>query len=122
MCDHLFLIGFGAANGGTDPIPSFHSTLDAPRRGDVEFNQSRDERRARPRFRRRDLQSAIAAARIGARSGDVTELGDDVFGSGQPARVRRDEGVDAGGVHVVPGADTGAELRQPTVAQGDAFT
>ena len=49
---------------------------------------------------------AIAAARIGARSGYITQVGDDVFGT-QLRALWHDEGVDTDGVRIVPGAETG---------------
>ncbi len=49
---------------------------------------------------------AIAAARVGARSGYLTQLGDDVFGQ-QLLALWHGEGVDTRGVRVLPGADTG---------------
>jgi 2-dehydro-3-deoxygluconokinase len=87
----------------------------------VEFNQSRDDpTRYTAGFGGDTSNCAIAAARIGARSGYVTQLGDDVFGA-QLLALWRDEGVDAGGVRVMPGADTGVYFVTHG-AQGHAFT
>src|SRR5512134_2228230 len=73
----------------------------------VEFNQSRDEpTRYTAGFGGDTSNCAIAAARIGANSGYITQLGDDVFGQ-QLMALWRDERVDTAGVRVLPGADTG---------------
>ncbi len=73
----------------------------------VEFNQSRDEpTRYSAGFGGDTSNCAIAAARIGASSGYVTQLGADVFGR-QLLALWRDEGVDAAGVRVLPDVDTG---------------
>jgi len=73
----------------------------------VEFNQARDEpTRYTAGFGGDTSNCAIAAARIGARSGYITQIGDDVFGS-QLLALWRDEGIDTGGVRVVAGGDTG---------------
>ena len=73
----------------------------------VEFNQSRDDATQwRSGFGGDTSNCAIAAARIGARSGYITQLGDDVFGQ-QLLNLWRDERVDTRGVRVVPGGDTG---------------
>lgn len=87
----------------------------------VEFNQARDEpTRYTAGFGGDTSNCAIAAARIGARSGTITQLGDDVFGS-QLLALWRDEGVDTGGVRVVAGGDTGVYFVTHG-AQGHAFT
>jgi 2-dehydro-3-deoxygluconokinase len=87
----------------------------------VEFNQSRDDATQwRSGFGGDTSNCAIAAARIGARSGYITQLGDDVFGQ-QLLNLWRDERVDTRGVRVTPGGDTGVYF----VAhgpQGHAFT
>jgi 2-dehydro-3-deoxygluconokinase len=73
----------------------------------VEFNQSRDEpTRYNAGFGGDTSNCAIAAARIGARSGYITQLGDDVFGQ-QLMALWRDEHVDTAGVRVLPDAETG---------------
>jgi len=73
----------------------------------VEFNQSPDEpTRYTAGFGGDTSNCAIAAARIGARSGYITQIGDDVFGARLLA-LWRDEGVDTAGVRVLPGGDTG---------------
>jgi 2-dehydro-3-deoxygluconokinase len=87
----------------------------------VEFNQSRDEpTRYTAGFGGDTSNCAIAAARIGARSGYITQLGDDVFGQ-QLLGLWRAEGVDTTGVRVVAGADTGVYFVSHG-AQGHAFT
>jgi 2-dehydro-3-deoxygluconokinase len=87
----------------------------------VEFNQSRDEpMRYTAGFGGDTSNCAIAAARIGARSGYITQLGDDVFGA-QLLALWRDEGVDTSGVRVVNGADTGVYFVTHG-AQGHSFT
>jgi len=87
----------------------------------VEFNQSPDEpTRYTAGFGGDTSNCAIAAARIGARSGTITQLGDDVFGA-QLLALWRDEGVDTAGVRVVPGADTGVYFVTHG-ALGHAFT
>jgi len=87
----------------------------------VEFNQAPDEpARYTAGFGGDTSNCAIAAARIGARSGYITQLGDDVFGA-QLLALWRDEGVDTTGVRVVAGADTGVYFVTHG-AQGHAFT
>src|SRR5512134_2127902 len=87
----------------------------------VEFNQSRDEpTRYTAGFGGDTSNCAIAAARIGARSGYITQLGDDVFGQ-QLQALWRDEGVDSAGVRVLPGAETGV-YSVTHGPQGHAFT
>ena len=87
----------------------------------VEFNQAPDEpTRYAAGFGGDTSNCAIAAARIGARSGYITQLGDDVFGA-QLLALWRDEGVDTSGVRVVAGADTGVYFVTHG-AQGHAFT
>ena len=87
----------------------------------VEFNQSRDEpAQYRAGFGGDTSNCAIAAARIGARSGYITQLGDDVFGQ-QLLQLWRGEGVDSAGVRVVPGGDTGVYFVTHG-PQGHAFT
>ncbi|HET7526478.1 MAG TPA: sugar kinase [Burkholderiaceae bacterium] len=73
----------------------------------VEFNQAPGEpTRYTAGFGGDTSNCAIAAARIGARSGYITQVGDDVFGA-QLLALWRDEGVDTGGVRVVASAETG---------------
>ena len=87
----------------------------------IEFNQTDDEpTRYTAGFGGDTSNCAIAAARIGARSGYVTQVGDDVFGARLLA-LWRDEGVDAAGVRVVAGADTGVYF-VTHAADGHAFT
>lgn len=87
----------------------------------VEFNQSRDEpTRYAAGFGGDTSNCAIAAARIGAKSGYVTQLGDDVFGQ-QLLALWRDEGVSTDGVRVLPGAETGVYFVTHG-PQGHAFT
>jgi 2-dehydro-3-deoxygluconokinase len=87
----------------------------------VEFNQSRDEpTRYRAGFGGDTSNCAIAAARIGARTGYITQLGDDVFGR-QLMALWRDEHVDTAGVRVLPGAETGMYFVTHG-PQGHAFT
>jgi 2-dehydro-3-deoxygluconokinase len=87
----------------------------------VEFNQSRDEpTRYTAGFGGDTSNCAIAAARVGARSGYITQLGDDVFGQ-QLQALWRDEGVDTAGVRVLPGAETGVYFVTHG-PQGHAFT
>jgi 2-dehydro-3-deoxygluconokinase len=87
----------------------------------VEFNQSRDDAsRWQAGYGGDTSNCAIAAARIGASSGYITQLGDDVFGT-QLLALWRDEGVDTAGVRVVPGADTGVYFVTHG-PQGHAFT
>jgi 2-dehydro-3-deoxygluconokinase len=87
----------------------------------VEFNQDRNEPTCYTAGFGGDTSNcAIAAARIGARSGYVTQVGDDVFGA-QLLALWRDEGVDSAGVRVVPGAETGVYF-VTHIEQGHAFT
>jgi 2-dehydro-3-deoxygluconokinase len=87
----------------------------------IEFNQSRDDATSwRSGFGGDTSNCAIAAARIGARSGYITQLGDDVFGQ-QLLNLWRSERVDTGGVRVVPGGDTGVYFVTHG-DQGHAFT
>ena len=87
----------------------------------VEFNQSAtDPTRYIAGFGGDTSNCAIAAARIGARSGYVTQLGADVFGE-QLLALWRDERVDAAGVRVVAGGDTGVYF-VTHAAQGHTFT
>ena len=87
----------------------------------VEFNQAPDEpARYTAGFGGDTSNCAIAASRIGARSGYITQLGDDVFGA-QLLALWRDEGVDTSGVRVVNGADTGVYFVTHG-AQGHSFT
>jgi 2-dehydro-3-deoxygluconokinase len=87
----------------------------------VEFNQAREEpTRYTTGFGGDTSNCAIAAARIGASSGYISQVGDDVFGA-QLLALWRDEGVDTTGVRVVPGADTGVYFVTHG-AQGHAFT
>jgi 2-dehydro-3-deoxygluconokinase len=87
----------------------------------VEFNQSRDEpTRYTAGFGGDTSNCAIAAARIGAKSGYITQLGDDVFGQ-QLLALWRDEGVDTAGVRVLPDAETGIYFVTHG-SQGHAFS
>ena len=87
----------------------------------VEFNQSRDDpTRYTAGFGGDTSNCAIAAARFGARSGYITQLGDDVFGR-QLLALWRDEGVDSAGVRVLPAAETGVYFVTHG-PQGHAFT
>jgi 2-dehydro-3-deoxygluconokinase len=87
----------------------------------VEFNQWRDEpTRYSAGFGGDTSNCAIAAARIGAKSGYITQLGDDVFGQ-QLLALWRDEGVDSAGVRVVPDTETGVYFVTHG-PQGHAFT
>ena len=73
----------------------------------IEFNQ-RDP--AAPAFQRGfggdTSNTVIAAARLGARAGYISQVGDDVFGADLLA-LWRVEGVATEGVRTLPGADTG---------------
>ena len=83
----------------------------------VEFNQSRDDATQwRSGFGGDTSNCAIAAARIGARSGYITQLGDDVFGQ-QLLNLWRDERVDTRGVRVAPGGGHRRVLRDPRSAR-----
>lgn len=87
----------------------------------IEFNQSRDDATQwRSGFGGDTSNCAIAAARLGARSGYITQLGDDVFGQ-QLLNLWHNETVDTRGVRVVPGGDTGVYFvtHRPS---GHAFT
>ena len=87
----------------------------------VEFNQARDApTRYTAGFGGDTSNCAIAAARIGARSGYITQVGDDVFGS-ELLALWRDEGVDTSGVRMVAGGDTGVYFVTHG-AKGHAFT
>jgi len=87
----------------------------------VEFNQDRHQlTHYTAGFGGDTSNCAIAAARIGARSGYITQVGDDVFGA-QLLALWRTEGVDSGGVRVMPGAETGVYFVTHG-AQGHAFT
>jgi len=87
----------------------------------VEFNQAPgDPTRYIAGFGGDTSNCAIAAARIGARSGYITQVGDDVFGA-QLLELWRDEAVDATGVRVLPGGDTGVYFVTHGT-QGHAFT
>src|SRR5262245_51612997 len=87
----------------------------------VEFNQDRDQPdRYLAGFGGDTSNCAIAAARVGARSGYVTQIGDDVFGA-QLQSLWQQEGVDVAGVRVLAGADTGVYFVTHG-PQGHAFT
>jgi 2-dehydro-3-deoxygluconokinase len=87
----------------------------------VEFNQSRDQpTHYTAGFGGDTSNCSIAAARIGARSGYITQLGDDVFGQ-QLQALWRHEKVDVTGVRVLPGAETGVYFVTHG-PQGHAFT
>lgn len=87
----------------------------------IEFNQ-RDA--ARPEFQMGfggdTSNTVIAAARLGARCGYITQVGDDSFGSALLALWQR-EGVATEGVRVVAGAPTGIYFVSHG-AQGHEFT
>jgi len=87
----------------------------------VEFNQApEDPAHYTAGFGGDTSNCAIAAARIGARSGYITQVGDDAFGR-QLLALWRDERVDTAGVRVVAGADTGIYFVTHG-AQGHAFS
>ncbi|MFI4931013.1 MAG: sugar kinase [Burkholderiales bacterium] len=87
----------------------------------VEFNQTPDDpTRYTAGFGGDTSNCAIAAARIGARSGYITQVGDDVFGA-QLLALWRDEGVDTAGVRVLAAGETGVYFVTHG-AQGHAFT
>jgi len=87
----------------------------------VEFNQALDDPTCyRAGFGGDTSNCAIAAARIGARCGYITQLGDDLFGR-QLLALWHAEGVDTAGVRVVPGADTGVYFVSHG-ERGHAFT
>jgi 2-dehydro-3-deoxygluconokinase len=87
----------------------------------VEFNQApQAPTRYTAGFGGDTSNCAIAAARIGARSGYITQVGDDVFGW-QLLALWRQEGVDSAGVRVLPGAETGLYFVTHG-SQGHAFT
>lgn len=87
----------------------------------VEFNQDpREPAHYLAGFGGDTSNCAIAAARVGARSGYITQVGEDVFGR-QLLGLWRDEGVDTAGVRVLPGAETGVYFVTHG-AQGHAFT
>ena len=73
----------------------------------VEFNQQRaDSDSYRAGFGGDTSNCAIAAARIGARSAYLTQIGDDLFGDDLLALWQR-EGLDTRGVHRLAGGATG---------------
>jgi 2-dehydro-3-deoxygluconokinase len=73
----------------------------------VEFNQDRpDPAVYRSGFGGDTSNCVVAAARLGARAAYLTQIGDDSFGM-QLMQMWQREGVDASGVRVVQGADTG---------------
>ena len=87
----------------------------------VEFSQAPgDPTRYTAGFGGDTSNCAIAAARIGARSGYITQVGDDVFGA-QLLALWRDEGVDTAGVRVLAAGETGVYFVTHG-AQGHAFT
>ncbi|HEY6354031.1 MAG TPA: sugar kinase, partial [Burkholderiaceae bacterium] len=87
----------------------------------IEFNQAPgDPTRYTAGFGGDTSNCAIAAARIGARSGYITQVGDDVFGA-QLLALWRDEGVDTAGVRVLAAGETGVYFVTHG-AQGHAFT
>ena len=107
----------------SDAAPSSLPPLDLVCLGEamVEFNQASDEpTRYTAGFGGDTSNCAIAAARIGARSGYITQLGDNVFGA-QLLALWRDEGVDTAGVRMLPGAETGVYFVTHG-PQGHAFT
>ncbi|RQP23360.1 sugar kinase [Piscinibacter terrae] len=84
-------------------------TLDIVALGEplVEFNQDRADPTAyRAGFGGDTSNCAVAAARLGARTAYMTQVGDDSFGM-QLMQMWQREGVDVSGVRVVQGADTG---------------
>ncbi|MCC7457136.1 MAG: sugar kinase [Nitrospira sp.] len=100
---------------------SSDQTLDVLALGEamVEFNQQPDGRYLAG-FGGDTSNCAIAAARLGARAGYATQIGDDVFGD-QLLALWRAEGVDSRGVLRVAGAPTGIYFVTHT-AQGHRFT
>jgi 2-dehydro-3-deoxygluconokinase len=72
----------------------------------IEFNQARGTHTWRQGFGGDTSNFVCAAARVGARAGYVSRIGDDEFGR-LLLRLWRDEGVDAHGVVVDPVAPTG---------------
>lgn len=84
-------------------------TIDVVAMGEamVEFNQQRaDSASYRAGFGGDTSNCAIAAARIGARSAYLTQVGDDQFGDNLLALWQR-EGLDTGGVQRLAGGATG---------------
>ena len=83
-------------------------TLDVVALGEamVEFNQQRGGTTYLAGFGGDTSNCVIAAARMGARAGYVTQLGDDVFGD-QLLALWQAEGVDTRGVARAPGGETG---------------
>ena len=105
------------------PDPSTDPALDLVCLGEamVEFNRSRDDASLwRSGFGGDTSNCAIAAARFGARSGYITQLGDDVFGE-RLLQLWRDEHVDSAGVRVVSGGATGVYFVTHG-AEGHQFT
>src|SRR3954468_3146828 len=73
----------------------------------IEFNQDRRHpTRYTAGFGGDSSNCAIAAARVGGKSGYITQVGEDVFGA-QLLSLWHEEHVDTAGVRAVPGAETG---------------
>ena len=87
----------------------------------IEFNQDRRHpTRYTAGFGGDSSNCAIAAARVGAASGYITQVGEDVFGA-QLLSLWHEEHVDTAGVRAVPGAETGLYFVTHG-SQGHAFT
>jgi len=87
----------------------------------IEFNQDRRHpTRYTAGFGGDSSNCAIAAARVGAKSGYITQVGEDVFGA-QLMSLWHEEHVDTAGVRAVPGAETGLYFVTHG-SQGHAFT
>src|SRR5438128_2760397 len=87
----------------------------------IEFNQDRRQpARYTAGFGGDSSNCAIAAARVGAASGYVTQVGEDVFGA-QLLSLWHEEHVDTAGVRAVLGAETGLYFVTHG-SQGHAFT
>jgi 2-dehydro-3-deoxygluconokinase len=92
----------------TVDVLATQKTLDVLALGEamVEFNQQQGTASYLAGFGGDTSNCAIAAARMGARSGYATQLGDDVFGD-QLMALWAAEGVDTRGVQRVAGGETG---------------
>src|SRR5262249_18723115 len=87
----------------------------------IEFNQNpRQPTRFTAGFGGDSSNCAIAAARVGAASGYVTQIGEDVFGA-DLLSLWREEHVDTAGVRTLPGAETGLYFVTHG-SEGPAFT
>jgi 2-dehydro-3-deoxygluconokinase len=113
-------------SASTPPAASGHFTagpLDLICLGEamIEFNQDpQHPSRYRAGFGGDTSNCAIAAARVGARSGYITQVGEDVFGA-QLLSLWHEEHVDTAGVRALPGAETGVYFVTHG-SQGHAFT